>query len=261
MQHEIHLLTSNSSIFLGRLSNKKNCSIFCTFLHFFIQYSRYDNLQKYNLPYPEAVFDVNFYRNNPYPFQSLAKEIWPGMTHTPTVTHCFVKLLQEKGLLLRNYTQNIDGLEVLAGVESSKVLECHGHFRSAHCIDCKSSFDAEACKYQMLNELVPPVCPACGGYVKPSIVFFGEGLSEAFGMNIRRDLMQCDLLLVMGTSLKVQPVALIPELVPHHCPRVLFNRELVGDFDEDNWRDVFEPGDCDDRYVHNNWKRKFLCFW
>ena len=69
----------------------------------------YDNLQKYNLPYPEAVFDVGFYKDNPQPFCSLAKEIWPGITHSPTLTHSFMSLLASKGKLLRAYTQNIDG--------------------------------------------------------------------------------------------------------------------------------------------------------
>jgi hypothetical protein len=74
----------------------------------------YDNLQKYDLPYPEAVFDVDFYRDNPDPFCSLAAEIWPGVNpkHTPTLTHSFVGLLGDRGLLLRDYSQNIDGLEV-----------------------------------------------------------------------------------------------------------------------------------------------------
>jgi NAD-dependent SIR2 family protein deacetylase len=65
----------------------------------------YDNLQKYNLPYPEAVFDLSFYKNNPDPFVQLASELWPGLKHSPTVTHSFIALLEKKGLLLRNYTQ------------------------------------------------------------------------------------------------------------------------------------------------------------
>mmetsp|Transcript_11297 Transcript_11297/g.22992 ORF Transcript_11297/g.22992 Transcript_11297/m.22992 type:complete len:189 (+) Transcript_11297:110-676(+) len=65
----------------------------------------YDNLQKYNLPFPEAVFDLNFYRNNPAPFVQLASELWPGLKHSPTVTHSFIALLEKKGMLLRNYTQ------------------------------------------------------------------------------------------------------------------------------------------------------------
>jgi NAD-dependent SIR2 family protein deacetylase len=220
------------------------------FLFWKIPFLRYDNLQKYNLPHPEAVFDINFYRNNPGPFLSLAKEIWPGMSSRPTLTHHFIKLLQQKGQLLRIYTQNIDGLEVLAGVDPDKVIECHGHFRSAHCIDCKAVYDGEECKRKFINESSVPKCPSCGGYIKPSIVFFGEGLPEVFASHLRRDLMQCDFLLVMGTSLKVQPVALIPQLVPPHCPRLLLNREIVGDFEEGgSWRDVFISGDCDDRYV------------
>ena len=65
----------------------------------------YDNLQKYNLPHPTAVFDLEFYKCNPRPFVQLASELWPGMKHSPTVTHSFIALLERKGMLLRNYTQ------------------------------------------------------------------------------------------------------------------------------------------------------------
>ena len=47
----------------------------------------YDNLEKYNLPYPEAVFDLNYYLNDPMPFVSLARELWPGRKHSPTISH------------------------------------------------------------------------------------------------------------------------------------------------------------------------------
>ena len=73
----------------------------------------YDNLAAYNLPFPEAVFDLHFYRRNPAPFCQLAKELWPGLRFVPTLAHTFLTLLHRKGLLLRCYTQNIDGLEHL----------------------------------------------------------------------------------------------------------------------------------------------------
>lgn len=67
---------------------------------------------------------------------------------------------------------------------------------------------------------------------------------------LHSDLGCCDLLIVMGTSLKVAPVSLIPEMVNSRTPRALFNRELVGDFVppgvDGNYRDVFVEGDCDD---------------
>ena len=64
----------------------------------------YDNLQKYSLPYAEAVFDIQYYQLNPKPFVQLAAELWPDH-HKPTITHSFIALLAEKQRLLRNYTQ------------------------------------------------------------------------------------------------------------------------------------------------------------
>lgn len=70
-----------------------------------------------------------------------------------------MKLLESKNLLLRVYTQNIDGLEMLAGLSPEKLVECHGHFSSASCIDCGAPYDVEKCKQLMLSE--PPVAPMC----------------------------------------------------------------------------------------------------
>ncbi len=70
----------------------------------------YDNLQQYKIPDPTAIFDIGYFSRNPKPFFTLAKELFPGK-YQPNAVHHFVRLLQEKGLLLRNYTQNIDGLE------------------------------------------------------------------------------------------------------------------------------------------------------
>ena len=114
-------------------------------------------------PYPEAVFDVNFYRKNPQPFCSLAKEIWPGMIHSPTLTHSFISLLASKQKLLRVYTQNIDGLEVLAELPPEKIVECHGHFRSASCIDCKTPADIQHVTASIVEEAKAPVCKKCEG--------------------------------------------------------------------------------------------------
>jgi len=207
----------------------------------------YDNLSKYNLPYPEAVFDINFYRRNSGPFVSLASEIWPGLHHSPTLTHSFVQLLDEKGLLLRNYTQNIDGLEILAGVSEERIVECHGHFRTASCVNCFSPHDGTKAKEEIVQNKRAPKCRRCKGPVKPDIVFFGEGLPDRFGRLLRQDLEVADLLIVMGTSLTVAPVSLIPTMVHDDCRRVLFNRELVGDFNpgQGQQRDIFGCGDID----------------
>jgi len=128
----------------------------------------------------------------------LASELWPGK-HSPTITHSFIALLERKGVLLRTYTQNIDGLDVLAGVSEEKMIECHGHFRTASCISCNFSSDGEECKRIIVEEKRPPPCQNCGGHVKPDIVFFGESLPTVFHRNVRKDTKNADLLIVMGT--------------------------------------------------------------
>lgn len=70
----------------------------------------YANLEQYKLPYPEAVFSIDYFSDDPLPFFSLAKALYPGH-HRPNYIHYFVRMLHHKGLLLRVYTQNIDGLE------------------------------------------------------------------------------------------------------------------------------------------------------
>lgn len=77
-----------------------------------------------------------------------------------------------------------------------------------------------------MDEIIP-LCE-CGGYVKPDIVFFGESLPPRFVNFSRQDCGKADLLIVMGTSLKVYPFAGLINQVPRFCPRLLINRELVG---------------------------------
>jgi len=162
-----------------------------------------------------------------------------------------VALLSQKGRLLRNYSQNIDGLEFIAGIPADEIVECHGHFRTASCIRCGTEYDSDKCKQIILEEEKAPKCRKCGFNVKPDIVFFGEDLPSRFHKLLRNDLANADLLLIMGTSLMVAPVSLIPERVSRSCRRVLVNRELVGDIDpsedeDTEGRDVWLGGDCDE---------------
>lgn len=79
--------------------------------------------------------------------------------------------------------------------------------------------------------------------MKPDIVFFGEDLPRKYHAHLRGDVYKADLLLVMGTSLQVAPVSLIPDWVD--CPRVLMNRERVGNFHSKRG-DLIFTGDCDE---------------
>lgn len=102
----------------------------------------YHNLQKYNLPHPQAIFELDFFKDNPKPFFELAKELYPGK-FKPTICHYFIKLLADKGMLLRHYTQNIDALERVAGVPEETLVEAHGTFYTGHCLNCRHIYSIE----------------------------------------------------------------------------------------------------------------------
>lgn len=99
-------------------------------------------MQKYDLPHPQAIFELDFFNKNPKPFFELAKELFPG-SFKPTVCHYFIKLLADKGMLLRHYTQNIDTLERVAGVPEDKIVEAHGTFYTGHCLHCRHQYSLE----------------------------------------------------------------------------------------------------------------------
>ncbi|KAF4628698.1 hypothetical protein G7Y89_g9448 [Cudoniella acicularis] len=204
----------------------------------------YANLARLNLPYAEAVFDISYFRQNPEPFYVLAKELYPGQ-YFPTVSHSFVALLDEKFMLQMLFTQNIDCLERRAGVPSEKIVEAHGSFATQRCIECKTEFPDDEMIKAVKSATVPHcMAPKCNGLVKPDIVFFGESLPETFHQN-RHVPAMADLIIVMGTSLTVHPFASLPQFAREEVPRVLINKELVGDFGS-RPDDVAILGDCDE---------------
>ncbi|MCJ1281809.1 Sir2 histone deacetylase Hst2 [Xylographa opegraphella] len=204
----------------------------------------YANLAKLNLPHPEAVFDISFFRSNPNPFYMLAHELYPGR-YRPTIAHYFIRLLSDKGMLLKLFTQNIDCLERAAGVPDEKIVEAHGSFARQRCIECKTAYPDDLMREAVEKAEVPHcITPQCNGLVKPDIVFFGEQLPEEFFRN-RSLPSAADLCIVMGTSLSVQPFASLPGFAAEGVPRILINKELVGDFGC-RADDVLIIGDCDE---------------
>ena len=167
----------------------------------------YDNLVEYGLPRPEAIFELPYFVSNPRPFYRLCRELWPG-NFEPTPTHYLLRLLHEKGKLLRCFTQNIDSLESAAGLPVDAIVAAHGNFDSAHVIGGPEVPLAEVKAAAFEGEAAWELLTAkYGGLVKPDIVFFGEQLPPRFFRQLQTDLPRCDLLIVMGTSLAVQPFA------------------------------------------------------
>ncbi|KAG5830850.1 hypothetical protein ANANG_G00314930 [Anguilla anguilla] len=203
----------------------------------------YANLERYSIPYPEAVFNIDYFSHNPRPFFSLAKELYPG-PHRPNYIHHFIHTLHLRGLLLRVYTQNIDGLEKMCGIPEEKLVEAHGSFATASCHLCYTPFPAQEAKTAIMNDNIP-TCSFCQGTVKPDIVFFGEDLPQKYFLH-STDFPKADLLIIMGTSLQIEPFASLVNTVRASTPRLLMNREPVGPFlCPRRRRDYMELGDLE----------------
>ncbi len=226
----------------------------------------YARLGEYDLPYPQAIFELGYFRDKPEAFYKLAKDLYPGL-YAPTPTHYFIKLLHDRGMLRRCFTQNIDSLECATGLPKDKVVAAHGNFDSAKCLN---GHDADVDKVERACRAgTPMTCAKCGAFVKPDIVFFGENLPRRFFECAQEDFEVCDLLIVIGTSLVVHPFAGLIERPKEHVPRLLINLERCGeaqntrvtnlyrmaglgrgtgfDFDEaTNYRDALFLGQCDD---------------
>ncbi|XP_047690498.1 NAD-dependent protein deacetylase sirtuin-2 isoform X2 [Prionailurus viverrinus] len=202
----------------------------------------YANLEKYRLPYPEAIFEIGYFKKHPEPFFALAKELYPGQ-FKPTVCHYFIRLLKEKGLLLRCYTQNIDTLERVAGLEPEDLVEAHGTFYTSHCTSalCRREYTLSWMKEKIFSE-VTPKCEKCQSVVKPGLPEGGPSPHHGH--------------LAAGAAL------CIPHRAPLSTPRLLINKEKTGqtdpflgmmmglgggmDFDSKKaYRDVAWLGDCD----------------
>lgn len=124
-------------------------------------------------------FSLFLLQETPEPFYTLAREIYPGR-YFPTKTHYFIKLLHDKGLLLRNFTQNIDTLERLTGLDEERIIEAHGSFATASCIECNTAADTIELKKMVLQAKVARCVKCKKGLIKPDIVFFGENLPKRF---------------------------------------------------------------------------------
>jgi NAD-dependent histone deacetylase SIR2 len=214
-------------------------------------------------PDPESLFNLEDFDMDPSRFYSLAGELIPALNRW-SPTHQFIRLLQDKGKLLRNYTQNIDNVESYAGIQPEKVIHCHGSWKTATCRKCKTTVPGEQI-FDALRRKVVATCQSCipqseglkrkrpvaglkprkkttydfddeddedddipsPGVMKPDITFFGESLPEAFYDSVNEiDRPLVDLVIVIGTSMKVAPVSEIPHHIQHSVPAIYISREV-----------------------------------
>lgn len=129
----------------------------------------------------------------------------------PNAGHLALTRLYEAGLLTHVITQNIDGLHQKAGVPEDRVIELHGTAHRVRCIDCGASWPADEIQRRLETEPLP-ACEVCGGMLRGATVLFGESLPE-HALQRAIDLSRaCDMMLVVGSSLVVQPAARLPRI-------------------------------------------------
>lgn len=127
----------------------------------------------------------------------------------PNGAHGALAELEARGMLEGIVTQNIDRLHSKAGSET--VIEVHGSIATSSCTTCSTSYPLENVG-ELFDSDGVATCACCMGKVKPDVVLFGELLPEAAMADAQAMCERADLLLCVGSSLEVQPVAGLPEL-------------------------------------------------
>ena len=207
----------------------------------------YAQLKSIGFPNPEEIFSLELFQDSPQAFYQVANRFL-RFNVQPTFAHRFIKALSDHNILLFNYTQNIDSLELAAGVPDEKVVQAHGHMRSARCCSCKTEVPMQDFNRYVRRE-EPMECTACnkeGNFVKPDIIFFGEKVPRQFQNKVKA-INKAQLVIVMGTSLKVHPFSLLVKDLPATTPVVVVNQENPGVSRD---RMLFIEGDIDTSLGH-----------
>lgn len=173
---------------------------------------------------PEKVASLRGFRRDPGAFWEFAQTLMGPMEAQPNPGHEALACLEERGLLQAVLTQNIDGLHQKAG--SQKVLELHGSLEQVYCLHCGLEFSwSEALKIMADKGQ----CQDCASpYLKPDIVFFGEALPEDVLQAAFWEARNCEVFLVIGSSLEVYPVAQLPAVARDEGAKtILINRDRV----------------------------------
>lgn len=159
---------------------------------------------------PMEVAHISVFERDPERFWSYYRPRFQALgDKAPNRAHEALAELERRGLIEGVITQNIDRLHRAAGSEN--VIEVHGSIETSSCLECDTAYGLDAVD-ELFDERGVALCPACGGAVKPDVVLFGEllpaeAMARATGLAEGADLMLC-----VGSSLAVHPVAGLPQL-------------------------------------------------
>jgi NAD-dependent deacetylase len=158
---------------------------------------------------PFEVASLNAFRHHPDEFFTWLRPLAKTMISAePNAAHYAIANLENRGYIHMVITQNIDGLHTKAG--SQNVLEVHGTLNTLTCTSCYRQVSANQYKHSYLGRGEVPVCPDCNSVLKPDAILIGEQLPGRTFLNAKEASKACDMMLVVGSSLEMLPVAGLP---------------------------------------------------
>jgi NAD-dependent deacetylase len=160
-------------------------------------------------PQAEKMATLQHYVADP----EVRKRAWQSRLHSPAWTaepnagHRALVVLERRGKLHTLITQNVDGLHAKAGSDPARIVEIHGTMREVVCLSCDERAPMERALARVRAGEADPACRSCGGILKSATISFGQGLVREDLMRAQRAAEACDLLLAVGTTLAVFPIA------------------------------------------------------
>jgi len=144
----------------------------------------------------------------------------------PNKAHLALHHLEKAGKLLGIVTQNIDRLHHKAGNSPERVIELHGTTFFVSCLSCGASLDRDVVEERLSAGETAPRCTTCGGILKPATISFGQPMPQEAMSLAFEWAAECDLCIVLGSSLVVYPAASVPiEAVRGGAPLIIINRD------------------------------------
>jgi NAD-dependent deacetylase len=144
----------------------------------------------------------------------------------PNRAHLAIKTIEESGKLLAIVTQNIDNLHHKAGNSPEKIIEIHGTAFSVSCLSCGKKYDRTDIQDRLNSGVKVPYCDDCAGILKPDTVSFGQAMPQDKMEDALRYASECDLCIVLGSSLVVYPAASVPaKAVQSGAKLIIINRD------------------------------------
>jgi len=128
----------------------------------------------------------------------------------PNAAHYAIVDLEKMGKLSALVTQNIDNLHQKAGSNPALIRELHGNMQMLVCLNCRERYPIAMVKEKYADSDNVPTCEYCRGILKPDVVFFGEALPQRTLAQAMWEAEECDLMMVIGSSLVVYPAAYVP---------------------------------------------------